>query len=322
MTQFRGQTTNTNNVWDANKRYKVNSVVTYSGIEYLNFTGGNSLPTLSTDWLVVRQPTGPVYTQSETDTLLLAKQNKDSIRIISSADSLTLSDNTLCISSGTFSVGIVTAVGNSGKRFNVSNSGTGIITLDPNGSQTINGALTLIIPSQTGVTIQSDGTNWIIVNKFRLETLNRTQWIQSISTTTIANAASLNLFTLITDANKSANGTDGGVYELSVATDKILTKWKGAKQTHHIRISGTIVTGSDQHYLLTLRRFSDNNVLGVVQLNRNADTGLFTADFLTYTYSDSDPFVTGGFYIQIDNNSGASVDISTSINLLIVTYFN
>jgi len=78
MAQFKAQTTNTNNVWVASKRYKVNSVVTHSGIEYLNTTGGNSLPTLLTDWLVCRQPTGPTYTQSETDTLLLAKRNKTS----------------------------------------------------------------------------------------------------------------------------------------------------------------------------------------------------------------------------------------------------
>lgn len=77
MTQFKAQTTNTNNIWDSKKRYKVNSVVTHSGIEYLNVTGGNSLPTLAIDWLVCRQPTGPTYTQSETDTLLLAKLSND-----------------------------------------------------------------------------------------------------------------------------------------------------------------------------------------------------------------------------------------------------
>ena len=79
MTQFKAQTTNTNNIWDSKKRYKVNSVVTHSGIEYLNVTGGNSLPTLAIDWLVCRQPTGPTYTQSETDTLLLAKLSNNPI---------------------------------------------------------------------------------------------------------------------------------------------------------------------------------------------------------------------------------------------------
>ena len=54
MAQFKAQTTNTNNVWNASKRYKINSVVTHSGIEYLNITGSNSLPTLGNDWFVFR----------------------------------------------------------------------------------------------------------------------------------------------------------------------------------------------------------------------------------------------------------------------------
>jgi hypothetical protein len=247
--------------------------------------------------------------------------DRPAYRSVSSTTNLLITDKTLNISSGTFTVGIVTAVGNTGITFRIINNGSGIITLDPNASETINGSSTLTIPSETGVVIESDGTNWIIIGKHRLQTLHRTQWIQPIALTTIANGASLNLFNVITDANKSVNGTDGGIYDLSIATDKILTQWHGEKMTHHIRISSTIVTGTDQHYILTLRRYADNSVLGQVQLNRNADTGLFTADFLTYTYSDVDPFVTGGFYIALDNNSGAGVDITGSINLLIVTYF-
>ena len=49
---------------------------------------------------------------------------------------------------------------------------------------------------------------------------------------------------------------------------------------------------------------------------------IFTsADFLTYTYRALDPFVTGGFYLSLDNNSDATVDLITSLNLLITTYF-
>lgn len=243
------------------------------------------------------------------------------IRTVSSTTSLLITDKTLNISSGTFTINILTAIGNEGVMFEVVNSGDGIVTLDAFGSQTVGGSLTLVIPVRSGYTIKSDGANWIIIDRFRLETLNRTQWIQPISTTTVNNGASLNLLTLISNANKSANGIDGGFYELSVATNKILTKWGGSVMTHHIRIGFTITTGSDQHYNLTLRRFVDNTILSSAKINRDADTGVCTADFLTYTYSDIDPFVTGGFYIQLDNNSGASVDLVTNINLLITTYF-
>lgn len=244
-----------------------------------------------------------------------------SIRTVSATTTLDVTDKTLNISSGTFTVNIVTAEGNEGITFEVINSGTGVVTLDAFGTQTIGGSLTLVVPVKSGYTIKSDGANWIIIDRFRMETLNRTQWIQSIGTTTINNGASLNFLTLISDANKSANGTDGGHYELSVATDKILTKWGGSVMTHHMRVGFTITTGTDQHYNLTLRRFVDNTILSSAKINRDADTGVCTADFLTYTYSELDPFVTGGFYIQLDNNSGASVDLITSINLFITTYF-
>jgi hypothetical protein len=244
-----------------------------------------------------------------------------SIRTATSATSLDLTDKTLLLTSGTFNVDILTAIGNSGITFEVTNKGSGIITLDPSGSELIEGISTLIIPAQTGVTIKSDGVGWIVINKSKQELINSTQWVKSIATTTITNGNSLNLLTLLVDADKSVNGTDGGIYELSIATNKILTYWKGNKSTHHLRVLFTITTGTDQHYTLTLRRFSDNSILSAAQLNRNSDTGLITADFITYTYSAIDPFVTGGFYIQLDNNSGASVDLTTSLNLLIETHF-
>jgi hypothetical protein len=79
MTQFRAQTQNTNNVWDSKKRYKVNSVVAIGGIEYQNTTGKNTDPILLTDWIITRQPIAPVYTQSQVDSLLLAKLAKNSV---------------------------------------------------------------------------------------------------------------------------------------------------------------------------------------------------------------------------------------------------
>jgi len=51
MAQFKVKTTNTNNSWDEKKRYKVNSVVTHSGILYQNTTGKNSSPDTLVDWV-------------------------------------------------------------------------------------------------------------------------------------------------------------------------------------------------------------------------------------------------------------------------------
>lgn len=51
MAQFKTQTTNTNNVWDEKKRYKINSVITLNSIQYQNTTGKNSNPLLGLDWI-------------------------------------------------------------------------------------------------------------------------------------------------------------------------------------------------------------------------------------------------------------------------------
>ena|SRR3990167_1854493 len=65
--------------------------------------------------------------------------------------------------SGTFTINLPTAVGISGKVYTIKNSGAGIITVDANGSETIDGNLTQIIIATSSMTILSDGANWIII---------------------------------------------------------------------------------------------------------------------------------------------------------------
>jgi hypothetical protein len=64
------------------------------------------------------------------------------------------------ITSGTFSV-TFDAAGTLGAGFAVTirNSGTGVITLDPNGSETIDGVTTKALGQYEAITVWSDGTN-------------------------------------------------------------------------------------------------------------------------------------------------------------------
>jgi hypothetical protein len=67
------------------------------------------------------------------------------------------------VCNGTFTVALPTAASISGQLIDVKNIGTGIITVDPAGSETVDAAATITIPQQyQEVTLISDGTNWYI----------------------------------------------------------------------------------------------------------------------------------------------------------------
>ena len=61
----------------------------------------------------------------------------------------------------TFTVTLPTAVGITGRQYVVNNSGTGVITVDADGTETINGALTVTLNQYDSVTVVSNGANWI-----------------------------------------------------------------------------------------------------------------------------------------------------------------
>lgn len=74
------------------------------------------------------------------------------------------SDDDVILCSGTFAVSLPAASGVSGKRFYIKNTGTGSITVDPNGSETIDGGEIAVIESQyESITIVCDGSNWHII---------------------------------------------------------------------------------------------------------------------------------------------------------------
>lgn len=77
---------------------------------------------------------------------------------------LTSSDYYVEFIAGDATVNLPAANGLVGQEFVIKNSSTGIITLDPDGSETIDGELTVLLSTQyDALTIVSNGTNWIIV---------------------------------------------------------------------------------------------------------------------------------------------------------------
>ena len=87
-----------------------------------------------------------------------------SLRNVSATTTFATANETVNCTANTFTVNLPTAVGIQGTEYTLINSGTGVITLDPNGTETINGSLTIDIKRQyTSRTVQSDNANWIII---------------------------------------------------------------------------------------------------------------------------------------------------------------
>lgn len=83
-------------------------------------------------------------------------------RAVSATTTVTVTDFLVDCTSGTFTVNLPTAVGIQGQEFEVKNSGTGTITVDPSGAETIDGASTKTLAQYDAVRIMSTGTNWIV----------------------------------------------------------------------------------------------------------------------------------------------------------------
>jgi hypothetical protein len=77
---------------------------------------------------------------------------------------ITTSDHTIDCTSGTFTTTLPAAATVAGGIFTIKNSGAGVITVACNGAETIDGAATYPLATQYKyVTVQSTGTNWIVM---------------------------------------------------------------------------------------------------------------------------------------------------------------
>lgn len=76
---------------------------------------------------------------------------------------ITNEDNTINCTANTFTVTLPTAVGITGKKYTITNTGSGIITLATTSSQTIQGELTQLIYKNETFDVMSTGSNWIVI---------------------------------------------------------------------------------------------------------------------------------------------------------------
>jgi hypothetical protein len=76
---------------------------------------------------------------------------------------LTTSDHIVIATSGTWTATLPTAASIAGTEYIIKNSGSGIITVDPAGTETIDGYAAIDLEQYDSLTVVSDGTNWVII---------------------------------------------------------------------------------------------------------------------------------------------------------------
>lgn len=84
------------------------------------------------------------------------------ITSISATYTILLTDDLIDCTANTFTVTLPTAVGIIGRVFDIKNSGVGVITLEGDGSETIDDMANVSIGTKDDVQVTSNGTNWLI----------------------------------------------------------------------------------------------------------------------------------------------------------------
>lgn len=143
------------------------------------------------------------------------------------------------------------------------------------------------------------------------------------STNTILNAIT------ITNVTTNLSGTIANEFtgSPSASLDHFIVPYIGTaienqRLLHTIRANFNIATGSNEFAELGLFRFQNDTLIGsTIQIVRNNDTTGQQVVLETYTGSSGDAFVTGGFYIALNNTSPSTLNFIGASGLLLQTVF-
>lgn len=148
----------------------------------------------------------------------IIRSARTSNTILASSDRAKLID----ITSGTFSQTLTAAATlGDGWWCWIKNSGTGVVTLDPNGAETVNGAATLVFPSGTSTVLQCTGTAFFTTSALTIGTHEVTVTTgNGYGSTNTAirryTTAVTNVGTAITYADSAANGASFTINETGI----------------------------------------------------------------------------------------------------------
>lgn len=90
----------------------------------------------------------------------------EAVTAYSTTGSILVTDSFITVS-GTITRTLPTAVGVKGRVYTIKMTGSGVVTLDTTGGQTIDGASTYVLrDTNGGIALISDGSNWLVKGVF------------------------------------------------------------------------------------------------------------------------------------------------------------
>lgn len=127
-------------------------------------TTGYSINSIGANDIAYFAGTMGIGTNTPNSSLQVSGSLATAYRAITALRTLDATDQVIHCTANTFTVTLPTAVGISGRRYDIKNTGAGVITLATTSSQTIDGAA----PTQTlavnqSITVVATGANWIII---------------------------------------------------------------------------------------------------------------------------------------------------------------
>jgi hypothetical protein len=111
---------------------------------------------------------------------------------INSSYTATTDDYMIDVTGGTFTVSLPTAVGIQGRLLVVKNNGGGAVTVDPFGSETIDGKPFVILGETNTIQLSSNGTEWVALS-YNISTVNSSTGVFEFTGMTIASPTTFNV---------------------------------------------------------------------------------------------------------------------------------
>ncbi|HXG88761.1 MAG TPA: hypothetical protein VNJ02_10530 [Vicinamibacterales bacterium] len=186
---------------------------------------------------------------------VLGFPNVRTLTSISAAYTALTTDDIIAVTAGTFTLSLYAAAGNSGRALTIKNIGGGVVTVDANGAETIDGATTLGLLQYASATMFCDGSNWhTLPDPFRVAQIATFSYSTQISSASaiLVDTGLTGTITLKSTANKViVLAFQAGCGKDTNNTALRLVLLRDGVSLHEFERSGAQNGGTSQNYIGT-----------------------------------------------------------------------